>query len=64
MVFLAGGVALEKFQGHLRALGDGEDWRIAESTVELAGRRRPGRGVGGAEGVERALGPTYLPGGF
>jgi hypothetical protein len=29
MVFLAGGVALEKFQGHRRALGDGEDLRYA-----------------------------------
>jgi hypothetical protein len=28
-VFLAGGIALEKFHGHRRALGDGEDWRIA-----------------------------------
>jgi hypothetical protein len=34
MAFLAGGVALEKFPGHRRALGDGEDLRIA---VNLAG---------------------------
>jgi hypothetical protein len=29
MIFLAGGVALEKFQGHRGALGDGEDLRYA-----------------------------------
>src|SRR5262249_21182342 len=34
MVFPTGGVALEVFQGHRRALGDGEDRRVA---VNLAG---------------------------
>lgn len=34
MAILAGGVAVEKFQGHRRALGDGEDLRVA---VNLAG---------------------------
>jgi hypothetical protein len=35
MVFLAGGVALEKFQGHRRALGDGEDLRYAKDLASF-----------------------------